>query len=128
MIYLDASALLARLFSEDQYPAESVWRQPLVASRLIQYEVWNRVHAHANSAAHLRDAEQLLSRVDMVELGVETLARALKPFPVAVRTLDAFHLATIEFLRGQGQQVELLSYDKRMLAAAKAMQIPVFKA
>jgi hypothetical protein len=35
------------------------------------------------------------------------LARAQEPFPVAVRTLDALHLATMEFLRNQGESVTL---------------------
>jgi len=53
------------------------------------------------------------------------LARALEPFPVPVRTLDALHLASIEFLRGHGQKVELASYDESLLAAARRMRIPV---
>ena len=42
-----------------------------------------------------------------------------------VRTLDALHLASIDYLRQQGQTVELATYDRRMLAAAEAMDIPV---
>ena len=42
------------------------------------------------------------------------LERALESFPVAVRTLDALHLATIEYARGQGQAVKLASFDIRM--------------
>ena len=53
------------------------------------------------------------------------LARALEPWPVPVRTLDALHLATIDFLRGQGEAVELASYDNRLLAAARALGIPI---
>jgi hypothetical protein len=51
------------------------------------------------------------------------LARALEPFPVAVRTLDALHLATIEFLCNQRESVTLASYDNRLLAAAQALGI-----
>lgn len=67
----------------------------------------------------------LISRIRLVELTPRVLARALDPFPIAVRTLDALHLATIEFLRGQGETVELASYDNRLLAAARALAIPV---
>jgi hypothetical protein len=42
-----------------------------------------------------------------------------------VRTLDALHLASIEFLRGQGQKVRLASYDERLTAAARRMGIPL---
>jgi hypothetical protein len=44
---------------------------------------------------------------------------------VPVRTLDALHLASVEFLRGRGQTVELASYDDRLGAAAHAMGIPL---
>ena len=52
-------------------------------------------------------------------------SRALTGFPIAVRTLDALHLASIEFLRRQGQTVELATYDRRMADAAHAMGIPI---
>ena len=63
--------------------------------------------------------------MNLAELNEPALARALQPFPVRIRTLDALHLATIEFLRRQGETVELASYDDRLLAAAKAVGIPV---
>ena len=53
------------------------------------------------------------------------LARALEPFPSPVRTLDALHLASIEFLRGQGQAIQLASYDDRLNVAAKALGVPI---
>jgi len=55
-------------------------------------------------------------------------SRALEPFPAPVRTLDALHLASIEFLRSRRQTVELLSYDERLIAAARALRIPLSKA
>jgi hypothetical protein len=42
-----------------------------------------------------------------------------------VRTLDALHLAWVEFLRGHGQDVALASYDERQRTAAKALDIPL---
>ncbi len=42
----------------------------------------------------------------------------------ASRALDALHLATMAFLRSHGQPIELASYDARLLAAARALQIP----
>ena len=60
-------------------------------------------------------------RATPLEMLPNVLARALEPFPAPVRTLDALHLASIEFLRGQGQTVELASYDDRLIHAAKAL-------
>ncbi len=49
----------------------------------------------------------------------------MEPFPIAVRTLDALHLATMDFLRGRSEAIELASYDNRLLAAAAALGIPL---
>jgi hypothetical protein len=46
----------------------------------------------------------------------------VEPVATPVRTLDALHLASMEFLRQQGQQVTLASYDDRLVAAAKRMK------
>jgi hypothetical protein len=59
----------------------------------------------------------------LIELAAPVLARALEPFPIPVRTLDALHLASIEFLRERRQPIELASYDDRLLAAAHALGI-----
>jgi hypothetical protein len=63
--------------------------------------------------------------VALIELAPPVLERALAPFPAPVRTLDALNLASIEFLRGRRQIVELASYDDRLSAAARALGIPV---
>ena len=54
------------------------------------------------------------------------LQRALEPFPASVRTLDALHLASVEFLRTNGQAVMLASSDERMTTAAQALGIALF--
>ena len=59
----------------------------------------------------------------MIELTRFSLRRALEPFPVAVRTLDALHLATMDFIRESGEPVQLASYDNRLIAAAEALGI-----
>ena len=45
MIYLDSSVALAHLFAEEQRLPDAVWSEPLTSSRLLEYEVWNRLHA-----------------------------------------------------------------------------------
>jgi predicted nucleic acid-binding protein len=124
LIYLDTSVALAQLFAEDCQPPDDLWREPLTASRLLQYEVWARVHARRLEVPHGDKVRDLLDGVAYIELTPLVLARALEPFPVAVRTLDALHLATMDFLRGHGQVIELASYDARLLAAARALRIP----
>jgi hypothetical protein len=49
------------------------------------------------------------------------LGRALLPFAQPVRTLDALHLATLDFLRAQGLAVDLATYDQRLAASAASL-------
>jgi predicted nucleic acid-binding protein len=125
LIYLDTSVAIAHLLAEDRSPSTALWRQPLVASRLLEYELWNRINARGLTSSHDEATRDLLGRVALLELARPVLARALDPFPVSVRTLDALHLASIEFLRAQGQKIELATYDERLAAAAKKMKIPL---
>lgn len=126
MIYLDTSVALAHLLGEDRAPPATLWNEVLVSSRLLQYELWTRIHARKLASSHGEAVRALLGRVALLELAPPVLARALDPFPVSVRTLDALHLASIEFLRSEGQTIELATYDERLLAAAQALDVEVF--
>ena len=121
MIYLDTSVALAHVLGETRAPTADMWREQLVSSRLLEYELWTRLHARGLAASHGDDARSLTNEVALLELSPPVLARALEPFPVPVRTLDALHLASLDFLRTQGQRIALASYDERMLAAARAL-------
>jgi predicted nucleic acid-binding protein len=126
VIYLDSSVALAHLLAEDRLPSEGLWQQQLVSSRLLEYEVWNRIHARRLEQSHGDAVRALIGRVALLELATPVLARALDPFPIPVRTLDALHLASIEFLRQRQQQVELASYDQRLVAGARALDISLY--
>lgn len=54
------------------------------------------------------------------------LERALEPFPAAVRTLDALHLASMAFRRAKGVKLTLASCDGRLSDAASAVGIPTY--
>jgi hypothetical protein len=123
VIYLDTSAALAQLLAEDRHPPDEVWGVTLVSSRLLEYELWVRVHTRKLARTHGDAARDLVGRVALLELLPPILSRALEPFPVPVRTLDALHLASAWFLKEQGHPVELLSYDARMREAANKMKI-----
>ena len=124
MIYVDTSVALAHLFAEDRLPPASFWTETLVSSRLLEYEIWTRLHARQATASRAEAAQEVIARISLLELAPDVLARALDPFPVSVRTLDALHLASCQFLRDRGQRVELASYDRRMVRAARALGIP----
>jgi len=126
MIYLDTSVALAHLLAEDRAPPAELWREPLVASRLLEYELWVRLQALDLMATHGESARSVLEQVAMLELITPVLERAAAPFPAPVRTLDALHLASADFLRQQGAAVRVASYDRRLLAAAQAMGLGTY--
>lgn len=125
MIYLDTSVALAQLLAEDRCPPDELWEETIVTSRLLEYEVWSAVHRQGLQPSHGEVVRELLEMLAFAELTRETLQRALEPFPVPVRTLDALHLSTVLFLRDHGLPVELATYDGRMIEAARALEIPL---
>jgi hypothetical protein len=126
VIYLDSSVVLAQIFAEDRSLPDTLGEGSFVSSRLLEYEVWNRIHARGLTDSNGGEAGAFLDRVSFIDLAPNVLARSLEPFPVAVRTLDGLHLATIEFLRARGEDVELASYDRRLIAGARALGIAIY--
>ena len=86
-----------------------------------EYELWVRIHARELAGTHGAAARELIARLSLLELSPLVLARALEPFPVAVRTLDALHLASLEYLRSQRLEVSLAT----SLALAERIPDPV---
>ena len=125
MIYVDTSVALAHLLAEDREPPAALWEEELVASRLLTYELWTRLHARDLARSHGDVARRLISRVGLLELSPEVLERALQPFPTPVRTLDALHLASVSFLTERGFDAVLATYDERLRGAAEAMGIAI---
>jgi predicted nucleic acid-binding protein len=122
VIYLDSSVVLAHLLSEARRASADFWEQDLASSKLLEYEVWNRLHARGASATTLTEAERLIASLPLVDLTAGALARALRPFPVPLRTLDGLHLATADHLRASGEQnLMVATHDLRLHAAAEAM-------
>jgi predicted nucleic acid-binding protein len=126
LIYLDTSVALAHLFGENRAPPSTLWRERLVSSQLLAYELWNRIHTRGLTRSHADEAKALLAFVSLIDLTPSALARALEPFPTPIGTLDGLHLATIEFLRAGGEDIELASYDQRLIAAAQALGIALY--
>lgn len=124
MIYLDTSVALAHLLAEDRPPAW-LWEQTLVSSRLLQYELWVRIHARQLTDTHGEQLRTLVSRVAFLELTRPVVERALDPFPGTLRTLDALHFASLEFLRARDDSVRLATYDVRQKRVAAQQGIPL---
>jgi len=77
---------------------------------------------NSHRGAERRNVQRYCLQCSMPCMPVESKA-GNQPFPVAVRTLDALHLATMDFIRESGEPVQLASYDNRLIAAAEALGI-----
>jgi predicted nucleic acid-binding protein len=123
VIYLDTSVVLAALFNEQRHPPRTLWAAETISSRLLEYEMTVRLNTLGRPADALNLANDFLKTVHLMELTRQVLARALQPFPVPLRTLDAIHLATMIYLKDRGLNIELATYDKRLADAATASGI-----
>ena len=124
MIYLGTSVALAQPLSEDRRPPGAIWSEDLVSSRLLEYEMLTRINALGLTRSHAEPAHRLLDLVSMVEMVPPVLERALEPFPVPVRTLDAIHLASMVFLHDRRQEIQIASYDDRLIQASESLGFP----
>jgi predicted nucleic acid-binding protein len=126
MIYVDTSVVLAELLAEDRRPDPDFWEATLVSSRLLEYEVWTRLHARRLGGTHGEAARRIIGRLALLELVSPVLQRALEPFPRTVRTLDALHLASAQFLRDRDRSLRLATYDARLADAATTLGIALY--
>jgi hypothetical protein len=125
-VYLDTSVALAHLLAEDQVPPAGLWDQSLISSRLLEYELWTRIHARRLGKTHGDAVRVLLGRIALIELVSPILDRAREPYPSPVRTLDSLHLASMMFLIDSAQSVSLATYDKPMKKAARLLGVPIW--
>jgi hypothetical protein len=121
LIYLDSSVAARPVVRGGSIAARCALGGAAGLHRLLECEVWNHAHARGLGLAFSGSTQALIGRVRLLELVPTILARALQPFSVPVRILDALHLATIDFIRGQGETVELASYDNRLIRAARTL-------
>jgi len=121
--YLDSSAIVKLVKSESETLA---LRRELehwphhASSRLAEIEVMRAASAVGHTA-RMR-ARRVLAEISLIEIDSDVVARAGALAPPSLRTLDAIHVATARLL-GDDLGV-LISYDARMLRAARLHNIP----
>jgi uncharacterized protein len=86
----------------------------LVSSRLLQVEL-RRLGARSRNVER---AESLLARVALLPIDDSVLAAAGTVKPANVGTLDAIHLVTALSVQAEARSAVLMTYDKRLAAAA----------
>jgi predicted nucleic acid-binding protein len=72
-------------------------------------------------------AHALLARVGLLEMAAPVLVRALEPFPIPVRTLDALHLASMVFVKERLPGLQLATYDSRLMTAARKLGVASYR-
>jgi hypothetical protein len=104
MIYLDTSVALAYLLAEDRYPSYALWQQPIVSSRLLECEIWNRINAGRLQDSH---GDAVRGSDCHHRNGTAGLQACLEAVSRPGSHADAIHLAAIEFIRSRGASVQL---------------------
>lgn len=126
MIYLDTAALVKMLRPEPESDALADWLAERpgvlhVTSVLAEVELPRALRRTRPDL--LPQAPLLLERLARHEIdrGVRRAAAGYRD--AAIRSLDAIHLATAASLAERG--LTLITYDRRLLAAAVAESLPV---
>ncbi|MEO7456543.1 MAG: type II toxin-antitoxin system VapC family toxin [Gemmatimonadaceae bacterium] len=136
-LYVETSAVLAWLLGEPSQhatlealrSAEHVFTSALTtvecARGLARARTSGRITAVEELAA-LRLLDEAEPRWHVHDLSDAVLSRARGRFPVEpVRTLDAFHLATVQVLQEALGAITVLSFDDRVRENARALSMSV---
>jgi uncharacterized protein len=125
MIYLDSAAVVKLAHAEQESPALRGWlderaEMDWVSSVLTEVESFRALARYAPEAVSRLPA--ILDQIDLIGLdqAIRIMAQAVRPS--AVRSLDAIHLGTA--LHARGALTWFVTYDKRLLDAARAAGLP----
>ena len=132
--YLDSSALLRLALREPGGLAEIRSADALVSSELLAVESLRTIDRLRVSGA--LSAEEAVARrvtinewleaVDLVLIQRAVLSRASEPFPTAVGTLDALHLATALVWRDRmHREIVMATHDRELGLAARSFGLEV---
>jgi len=126
MIYLDSAAVVKLVHAETESQALRDWLNARaetgwISSVLTEIESFRALAKYAPEAI-----SRLPAVLDLIELvGVDPPVRILAQTakPATVRSLDAIHLGTA--LHARPVLTSFVTYDKRLLDAARAAGLPV---
>jgi predicted nucleic acid-binding protein len=129
--YIESSALVAALLEHDVEALTSIRTRGRKVTSVLTIAEAGRAILRARAAGRLtadreRAVVRALGRFEqrcfLVAVADSILARVRRPFPVEpIRTLDAVHLATAEFLGEPPALVVVVTRDVRVRANAQAL-------
>ncbi len=126
MIYMDSAAAVKLIYPEPESKALREWlgervKRRMLSSTLIEVETHRTIRRVAPE--RLTMIAPCLANIIRIEMDVAVRGVAAQIGDRHLRSLDAIHLATAMQL---GAVIEhFVTYDKRLLAAATAMGMPV---
>ena len=123
-VYMDASAVAKLVVREAESDALRAWlgdRPRLVSSALLRTELLRAVRRQ--EPGHFQRARQVILGIGLHVVDDDVLETAASLNPLALRTLDAIHLATA--LRVVTELDALVTYDGRMVEGAEHLGLPV---
>lgn len=122
--YLDSSAIVKLVIREAESAALATHlaqRSRHISCALAKVEVIRAVRAHGADA--LGRARRALDGLGVIALDEPLLDSAAQLDPGVLRSLDSIHLAAAQAL---GDELsEVITYDKRMIDAARTLSLPV---
>lgn len=135
MKYVDASAVLRVLFAESGVSVPLAASDRVISSQVVEVEACRAIDRE-RLVGHLDDAQTAIKRKELVEflamldlaaVDDAVIAGAKSPFAVAVRALDALHVATAEVLAAEapGDPLEFWTHDERQAIAARSRGLTV---
>jgi hypothetical protein len=127
IIYLDTAALVKLVRRETESDALADWLDErsdalLVSSALVEVELARALRR--TEPELIRNVPALLARIARYEIDEVVRATAAGYPEPDLRSLDAIHLATAHGVFG-GRLAAFVSYDRRLLASAGALGLPV---
>ncbi|MDD4867200.1 MAG: type II toxin-antitoxin system VapC family toxin [Mycobacterium sp.] len=128
MIYLETSALVKLIRIEVESAALGDWLDeqtelPWITSVLTEVELPRAIRAVAPEG--LPAVPSVLARLDRFEIDSVIRSTAAAYPNVALRSLDAIHLATAQTAASAAPLTALVTYDNRLKEAAESLAILV---
>jgi predicted nucleic acid-binding protein len=128
-VYVDSSMVIARLLRTGGGGGHwSEW-EAIVSSELLRVETYRvidrlRIKNRLSDSAVARLAElaeAVMDRIERIRVNAAVLDRAAAPFPTAVHTLDAIHLASaLLWMEERGDRLLFATHDRQLALAARA--------
>ena len=121
--YLDASALVKLVVEEPESWAlgDLIRDRPTASSDVARVELPRTVRRLGLEDVARKRTADVLGRVTLLKLDRAILARAAEVPPVALRSLDAIHLASALSV---GELDAFVTYDRRLAEAADLVGLP----